>query len=142
MAIFDQGYTQACCSALLMNPSVSDTNLVRALLSLPQADVLVRVEAPIDVLEGRLRERMNRLDPVGRLLEISMGIHAANITDHVAAIDRLSGLLTDAGRPIHVTSSDDAVSQEACVAAISEVWDGRKASWHRRELAHHDGQER
>lgn len=142
VSIFDQGYIQACCSALLMNPSVSDAELTHALRSLPRADVLVRVEAPIDVLEARLQQRMSHLDPVGRLLETSIGIRAANMTEHMAAIDRLDSLLMEDERPVYVTWSDDAASQESCVAAISGVWNRQSASRTSHETVHHHGQKR
>lgn len=124
VTIFDQGYIQACCSALLMNPLAGDGELAKTLRSLPQADVLVRVAAPVEILEERLRQRMSGLDPVGRLLEVSIGIRQTSLADHVAAIDRLSGLLKDAGRPVRAISSDDPAAQERCIAEIARAWTG------------------
>jgi thymidylate kinase len=78
VAIFDQAFVQAIYSLALTAP-VGSASLDRALDSLPQPDLLVRLTAPRDILASRLSERQGHQGMFERLLEVDPETNLASI---------------------------------------------------------------
>lgn len=124
IAIFDQGYVQAVCSILLMNPALGDNAVGVLLTSLPQSDFLIRLDAAIGRIEARLEHRMRMLGLVGRLFETS----TATVREQAEAAQRVSDMLVSVGRGMHIIRSDDQMSLDASVYEAATLIRARYAA--------------
>lgn len=103
IVIFDQAFVQATCALALHNEHATDASLQQALKLVPKADLIIRVNAPPEMLEARLRERLRLESPAERIFE-------ANIEKNLAAIpivDRIDRLLRMHGESSISLSSVD-----------------------------------
>jgi broad-specificity NMP kinase len=114
VVLFDQGFVQAVCS-LAMTAGVSDGSLIgNALDYVPKSDLLIRLEAPPDVLEARLKERLHQQGAVEQLFERDLDASLAS----AQLLDRLHDLLLRRGRPVLHASSLDRRSLSEAVDTI------------------------
>lgn len=90
--IFDQGFVQAVGSLALFNGTPNDASLTQALELAPSADVSIRLLAPREVVETRLRERMGHIPKAQRLLEAGISINLSSF-DIFNDIQRILSLL-------------------------------------------------
>jgi hypothetical protein len=77
------------CALALYNEHATDASLQQALGLVPKADLIIRLNAPPETLEARLRERLRLESPAARIFE-------ANVEKNLAAIpivDRVDRLL-------------------------------------------------
>jgi RecA/RadA recombinase len=116
IVMFDQAYVQAVCSLAVVSRVADETTLARALDIMPKSDVLIRLEAPRDVLTARLCERHRMQGPVERLLEFDLKRNLESIQ----IIDRLHELLRLNGRPVTCASSLDQRSLRDSVEEVEE----------------------
>ena len=103
IVIFDQAFVQVTCALALYNEHATDASLQQALGLVPKADLIIRLNAPPEMLEARLRERLRLESPAARIFE-------ANVEKNLAAIpivDRVDCLLrTHSESSISLSSLD------------------------------------
>lgn len=96
VVLFDQAFVQAVCSLALLARVSGRTRIERALDAVPEADLLIQLDAPRDVLATRLSQRQQHQGRVERRLELDLETNLAS----VAIIDDLQALLRERGRPV------------------------------------------
>jgi len=106
IVVFDQGYVQIVSSLAVLARYPSHGALARALEIAPKSNLLIRLDAPRDVLTARLRERYRLQDAIERLLEFDLKRNFQTIE----VIDRLHDLLREGSYPVICASSLDARS--------------------------------
>jgi hypothetical protein len=114
LAIFDQGFVQAVCSLALLAGGASDTILANALNYAPKSDLLIRLNAPFEILEARLKNRHRRQTAMEQKFELKIEMSLASGT----IIDRLHRVLLEQGRPVLGASSLDQRSLNESVRLI------------------------
>lgn len=132
IALFDQAFVQVMCSLALL-AHVDDARLIaKALDFAPKSDVLIRLDAPLALVEARLKERRRLQSAVELMFEPDLKTSLSSIS----MIERLHTLLLSRGRLVLRASSVDdcslnkGVNQIAeQVAAIFEVEQERAPSW-------------
>ncbi|RWP23109.1 MAG: hypothetical protein EOR02_32905 [Mesorhizobium sp.] len=123
IVIFDQGFLSALCSLILLAPPSDRTLVAHALDLLPQPDLLVRVNAPEEVLESRLRARLRDQGTLERLFELNLRTNLAQV--EIAA--QLDSLLVERGREaINVHSLD---RQTQMLAVDRLLRESRALAW-------------
>lgn len=80
IVLFDQAFVQAVGSLALLGRPQDPAQVARALDAIPQADLLIRLDAPRDVLAARLGERQRRQGMLERLLELDLRTNLASIS--------------------------------------------------------------
>jgi RecA/RadA recombinase len=103
VVLFDQGFVQAVCSLALLAGAVSDASIADALDYAPISDVLIRMEAPLELLRTRLHDRRRRQSSIEQLFEPDLKTSFASIS----MIDRLHALLLQRGRSVLSATSLD-----------------------------------
>jgi hypothetical protein len=103
IVLFDQAYVQAVCSLAVVGRAADETVLARALNVTPKADLLIRLDAPRDVLKARLCERHRLQGAIERLFEFVLRRNLESIQ----VIDHLHDLLRQSGQPVICASSLD-----------------------------------
>lgn len=103
IVLFDQGFVQAVCSLVLLGRAADGIRIARALDSIPQSDILIRLDAPREVLEDRLAERQRLQGRSEQLFELDSktNLESVRITQHVHE------LLQKRGRPVTCINSTD-----------------------------------
>jgi thymidylate kinase len=93
IVLFDQGFVQAVCTLVLLSRTHDQKRIERALDLLPKPDLLIRLDAPTEVLEARLCDRQRGQSRAERLLELdlSKNLETANIIDQVHELLRRRG---------------------------------------------------
>jgi hypothetical protein len=105
IAIFDQAYVQAMASILIAGGRSEPEDVMDLIAVAPQADLIIRIEAPVGVVEGRLEHRAQGIGWMGRLFESKLGGPAA----YADAVEKLqAGLKRDGCATVHVRSVDAA----------------------------------
>jgi hypothetical protein len=103
IVLFDQGFVQAVCSLVLLSRKHDQRDIERALELLPKPDLLIRLDAPREVLEARLCDREHGQSGAERLFELDLrqNLETAEI------IDRVHKLLCKRGHSVPCFSSLD-----------------------------------
>jgi thymidylate kinase len=103
IVIFDQGFVTALCSMALLARSVDRSSIVRGLALIPRPDLLVRLDAPRETLEARLRARLGRQGALERWFEFDLqtSLRQIGTTAEVAHM-----LAAQGGRMMDVWSLD------------------------------------
>jgi RecA/RadA recombinase len=113
VTIFDQGFIQTVYS-LAGATGISDPlALERALDAIPTADILIRIDAPLPVLEARLSKRLARQRRIERLLERDVRV----LPGDRIILDRMCDLMRERGAMILTVESG--VNQSSTAAAES-----------------------
>jgi thymidylate kinase len=103
VVIIDQGFATALCSLALLTPSADRHMVARGLDLIPKPDLLIRLDAPKEVLEARLRKRLARQGLFERLFEFDLETSLRQIE----VTDELTKMLQEQGRPVtHVNCLD------------------------------------
>lgn len=111
IVLFDQAFVQAICS-LTLHCGIADEALISCALDLvPEPDLLIRLDAPTDLLEERLRDRHDLGGKIERLLELDVetSLSSRNV------VDLVHELLRRKGRDVVSISSLDQASLAAAV---------------------------
>jgi hypothetical protein len=104
IVLFDQAFVQAVCSLAMLGQWTGEPILAQALDCVPNADLLIRVDAPPEVLKERLRDRKLKLGAIERLFEVG----TENDLEWTRMIRRIQILLHERGREVvHVNSLDE-----------------------------------
>jgi RecA/RadA recombinase len=114
VVLFDQGFVQAVCSLALLAGAASDAQVADALDYAPTSDLLIRLDAPWELLKARLHDRQRRQSPIEQLFEPDLKRSLASIS----MIDRLHALLLERGRAVLSASSLDHRSLGESVSLI------------------------
>jgi len=102
IVIFDQAFVQVTCALALNNEHASDASILQALGLVPKADLIIRLDAPLEMLEARLRERLRLESPAERILEANVEKNLAGIP----IVDRVDRLLRMHGASSRFCSLD------------------------------------
>jgi len=101
IVLYDQGFVQAVCSLALLAGVTNDTKIANALDHTPISDVLICLQAPLELLRARLNYRRRLQSPIEQMFEPDLKRSLASIS----MIDRLHDLLLQRGRPVLSVSS-------------------------------------
>jgi thymidylate kinase len=118
IVIFDQGFLTALCSMALLARSVDRSIIVRGLALIPRPDLLVRLDAPREILEARLHSRLGRQGAVERLFEFDLqtSLQQIETTNQVDDVLQQQG-----GHMMHVSSLDRRELEEAVDRIVREA---------------------
>jgi thymidylate kinase len=118
IVVFDQGFVTALCSLVLLARSADRKIIGRGLELIPRPNLLVRLDAPSETLEARLRERLDRQGAVERLFEFDLRTNLEQIetTREVAHMLQEQGL-----RMMHVSCLDRRLLEEAVDQIVRET---------------------
>ncbi len=114
LALFDQAFVQAIYSLALLAGVVDDTSIAKALDCAPKSDLLIRLDAPLDLLRARLHDRRRLQSTIEQLFELDLRTSLASIS----MIDRLHNLLLQRGRSVLNASSLD---QRSLVESVNSI---------------------
>jgi thymidylate kinase len=103
IVIFDQGFLTALCSMALLARCTDRSVLLRGLALIPRPNLLIRLDAPREILESRLHSRLARQSPAERLFEFGLqtSLRQIAMTNEVAHMFQEKG-----GCMMHVSSLD------------------------------------
>ena len=110
IVIFDQAFVQVVCSLALFARTADDELMAHALECSPRPDLLIRLDAPPEMLETRLKDRIQGQSPLERMLELDLTMDL----DSIRIINQLHELLTRCGQSvISATSLDERSLRES-----------------------------
>jgi hypothetical protein len=116
IVLFDQAFVQAVCSLVLLCGVVDESLISHALDAIPKSDLLVRLDAPTDILEARLLDRQRLESRIERLLELDLATSLRSL----AIVDCLHELLRKGGRQIMNAASLDQHSLNEAVEQVEK----------------------
>ena len=116
IVIFDQAFVQVVCSLALFARTADDQVMARALAYSPRPDLLIKLDAPPEILTTRLKNRIEGQGPLERLLEIDLTMDMASIR----IINRLHALLTGYGQSVMSATSLDEPSLRESVERVDK----------------------
>lgn len=116
ITLFDQAFVQAVCSLVLLSGVEDELLITNALDAIPKSDLLVRLDAPTEILKARLRDRQGLESRIERLLELD----SATSLRSSAIIDYLHELLRKGDRQIMNAASLDQHSLNEAVERIEK----------------------
>jgi thymidylate kinase len=99
--LFDQGFVQAVYTFASLARAADRERLELALDAVPEADLFVRLDAPLEILEARLAERRRRQGRIEQLFDRWTTLGSLWI------FDQLHELLRARGRPVICVESTD-----------------------------------
>jgi thymidylate kinase len=93
IVLFDQAFVQAVCSLALLCGTADERLISRALDAIPKSDLLIRLNAPTEILEARLRDRRRIESRIERWLEFDLATNLKSlvIVDFVHELLRMRG---------------------------------------------------
>ncbi len=115
ITVFDQGYMSAVSSLIHLGRIVDRTKMVQALELVPNADLLVFLDAPRDILQHRLEARLGGQSRLERLFELDL---EGNLQQHQIACD-LVPMLRRRPTPFLETTSLDGPMLDQAVRRIT-----------------------
>lgn len=116
VTLFDQAFVQAVCSLALLSGVANETLIADALGYAPKSDLLIRLDAPLELLAARLNDRRHLQSEFEQRFEPDLKRSLAS----VPMIDRLHDLLLRSGRSVLRASSLDPHSLNESVNTIEE----------------------
>jgi thymidylate kinase len=119
--VFDQGFVQAVYTCALLAEAVDSERIGLALDAVPEPDLLIRLDAPQEILEARLADRRRRQGRIEQLLDAWTNLGSLWI------FDRLHELLRARGRPITCVDSAEQRSVAEGVDEVEEIIVGIQA---------------
>ncbi|WFU18473.1 polysaccharide biosynthesis C-terminal domain-containing protein [Bradyrhizobium sp. CB3481] len=117
IVLFDQGFVQAVCS-LALHSRADQRTIAQAMCMRRQPDLLIRFDAPKELLEQRLRQRSGRKSFVEKWLDrdVRTFLKMKPITDYVGSL-----LATQDKRMISVNSLDPKLLRDALDLVEQEI---------------------
>ena len=116
VTLFDQGFVQAVCTLALRAGATNDKLIGDALDYAPKSDLLIRLDAPLELLEARLHDRERLQSAIERRLEPDLRLGLA----FIPMIDRVQSLLLQRGRYMLSGSSVDRRALDKSVKVIEK----------------------
>ncbi len=117
IVLFDQAFVQAVCSLISHGRALDEASIAQALDYVPKPDLLVRLNAPHEILKARLRDRIWRQGKIERLFEP----HQGTKPDLIHIIDTVQELLRKRGQPVVRAASLDQDSLRDGVALVGSL---------------------
>ena len=117
IVLFDQGVVQAVYTFALLARAVDRERIGLALDAMPEPDLLVRLAAPLQVLEARLAERRRSQGRIERLFDLDVRTNLGSVW----IFDEMRELLRARDRPVICVSSADWRSLGDSVEKVREV---------------------
>jgi energy-coupling factor transporter ATP-binding protein EcfA2 len=118
VTVLDQGFINAVGTLASLGRGVAKETLARALDMAPRPNLIVRIEAPRDVIAGRLRSRLGAQSPAERLFEPS-------IPETLRQIDvfrALGPIIDDSGIPsVQVLCPDRGALEKATATVLDRI---------------------
>lgn len=109
IVVFDQGFLTALCSMALLTASVDRSLLLGGLMLVPRPHLLIRLDAPREVLESRLQSRLAHQSPVERWFEFDL----KTSLEQIEMTDAIVHMLQENGeRMMNVSSLDHRMLEE------------------------------
>jgi thymidylate kinase len=122
IAIFDQAYVQAMASILIAGGPAEREDVMNLVAIAPRADLVIRIDAPVEIVEDRLAHRAQAIGWMGRLFESKQGGPAA----YADAVEKLEAGLKRNDRaiiPVHsVGTAELRAEAERVCEEIERVW--------------------
>jgi thymidylate kinase len=116
--VFDQGYLCALCALFTVASRADPKALAEGFELVPVPDLLIRLEAPREVLEARLRRRLARQTLLERVFEHSVETSLRQ-REFAAALDDL--LARRGQRPLHFGSIEQGGATAAADAVVEAI---------------------
>jgi thymidylate kinase len=137
IVIFDQGFLTMLCSMALLTVSAERSLLLRGLTLIPRPHLLVRLDAPREVLVSRLQSRLVRQSPVERWFEFDLKTSLEQIEMTNAIVHMLQ---ENGEQMMNVRSLDHRMLEEGLDRIVRRVksWDrkiGNRSLVERRPMA-------
>ena len=118
VAVLDQGFINAVGTLASFGRGAGKETLARALEMAPRPDLIVQIEAPRDVIAGRLRSRLGAQSPAERLFEPSI----PETLRQINVFGALGPILDDIGIPsIQVSCPDRGALEKATATALDRI---------------------
>jgi thymidylate kinase len=118
IVIFDQGFLTALCSLALLARSADRRMIERGLSLLPRPNLLIRLDAPRETLEARLRERLARQGAVERLFELDLQTNL----EQIELANEVTHMLQEQGfGMMHVSCLNRRLLEEAVDQIVQET---------------------
>jgi thymidylate kinase len=118
IVLFDQAFVQVVCSLALSGRARDEALIAQALDSVPKSDLLIRLNAPYEILKARLRDRACRQSMIEQLFEINQDTNLKSM--HI--IDHVHELLRQRGQPvIRATSLDQRSLRESVERVAMQI---------------------
>jgi len=127
IVVFDQGFLTALCSMAVFARSVDRNIIARGLALIPRPSLLIRLDAPREILEARLRSRLARQGAIERLFECNLQTNL----QQVETISEVTDLLQEqGGRMMRVSSLNRRLLEEAVdrIVQRAKSWDEKPNS--------------
>jgi hypothetical protein len=126
IVLFDQGFIQLICSLALFARSADEWPIADALNASPRSDLLIRLDAPRELLVARLNDRQRQQSAVERMFEFDLNTNLKSIR----IINQLHRVLLDRGESVSCASSLDQQSLSQSVERVEEILMARLgAAW-------------
>lgn len=122
IVLFDQAFVQLICTLASFARAATPDDLEAALDAVPQADLLVQLTAPSEVLLARLVERRQHLSTIESLLELDTETSLKSL----AIADQLRGLLQQRNQTSVCVETADRRSLRAAVGKVEEIIGGMR----------------
>jgi len=116
IVLFDQAFVQAICSLSLLCGIADEALISYALDLVPEPDLLIRLDAPTELLEARLRDRHDVGGKIEQLLELDLNTSLSSRN----VIDLLHELLCRKGRTVVSVSSLNPASLASAVDQMEQ----------------------
>jgi thymidylate kinase len=126
IVLFDQAFVQVVCSLALLGRAPDEALIAQALDCAPKSDLLIRLDAPYETLETRLRERGRRQSTIERLFELDLNTNL----ESMRIVDQLDDLLRKRGRSVIRAASLDHGSLRESVERIGKQIDPNLRALH------------
>jgi thymidylate kinase len=120
IALFDQGFVQAVCTFAMLARAADPERIRIVLDAVPKGDLLVRLDAPAELLEARLAERQRSLGRIERLFELDLKTNLKS----VPIVKQLHELLRQRSRPFISVDNSNQRSLREAVDRIEGIIDG------------------
>jgi thymidylate kinase len=117
IVLFDQGFVQLVCSLVLVGRSPDKSLIAQALEASPRSDLLIRLDAPPELLSARLKDRERGQSAIERLFELDLHTSLKSML----VIDQLHRLLVERDKSVVCASSLDQHSLSESVSAIEGI---------------------
>ena len=117
IVVFDQGFVQAVYTLALLARAAETEQIALALDAVPEADLLVELDAPLQVLGARLAERRRRQGRLERLFDLDVRTNLRSVW----IFDEMRELLRARNRPVICATSTDRRSLGDCIEKAHEI---------------------